>query len=215
MPSTERGPLRETERPTWSSSGETSRVVPTAGGNADGYNGLAIPVVSFTSYIARELGNRMGWHTGSASNGISTLGDETTLTTLGAAFFGTSGPVNWHESQGDAFNGSGTSLDVGGGDVLATLDGQLMSAYWNGGDAPGNPAVAGVATFPGERLLFNLDDDGLGGDPRNTFASLTPAGQAALVTGIDRISGLSAIPEPSSALLSLTSLMFLIRRKRR
>ena len=32
-------------------------------GNADGYNGLNIPVLNFTSYTARNAGNRMGWHT--------------------------------------------------------------------------------------------------------------------------------------------------------
>ena len=39
-----------------------------ANGNADGYNGLEIPVLNFTSYTARNAGNRMGWHTGSATN---------------------------------------------------------------------------------------------------------------------------------------------------
>jgi len=48
---------------------------------------------------------------------------------------------------------------VGGGNVLATIGGDILAAYWETGAAPGDPASAGVDTFPAPRLLMNLDDD--------------------------------------------------------
>jgi len=59
-----------------------------ANGNADGYNGLEIPVLNFTSYTARNAGNRMGWHTGSATNNKSVAGNETTITAAGSNLLG-------------------------------------------------------------------------------------------------------------------------------
>ncbi|MDA7881400.1 PEP-CTERM sorting domain-containing protein [Akkermansiaceae bacterium] len=183
-----------------------------SGGAADGYNALSIPVISFTSYVSRGgVGDRLGWHDGSASNTISTIGAETTLTTEGQAFFGIAGPVDWHESVGDSFNGLGVGPGVGTGDILATVGGQILIAHWDVGDAPANTADADVAVFPGERLLFNLDDDGT---TRSTFNSLTPAGSAALVSAIDSVSPLTAVPEPSTSLLGFLALGFLARRRR-
>lgn len=182
-----------------------------SGGNADGYNTLNIPVVSFTSYISRNAGNRLGWHTGSASNNLSTTGAETVITTAGTSLLGSTGPADWHESLGETFNGLGNSLAVGGGDVLATVGGQLLAAYWETGDAPGAPNEAGVANFPGPRLLFNLDDDGA---ERSTFNSLTAEGEAALIAALNVTTPLTAVPEPSSALLGLLALPLAFRRRR-
>jgi hypothetical protein len=44
------------------------------GGNAQGYNTLTIPVISPTSYVSRDAGDRLGWRTGSATNGPPTAG---------------------------------------------------------------------------------------------------------------------------------------------
>lgn len=183
-------------------------------GAADGYNGLTIPVISFTSYVARELGNRMGWHTGSANHLRSVTGDETTLTVAGATFFGDPvGTIDYYSMvAGDTFNGLGSGAGVGGGDVLATIGGDLLAAHWDIGDAPGNPTNAGVATFPGERLLFNLDNDP---SPTGEFTNLSEAGTAALITGLVKVGGLTAIPEPSGfALFGLGALGLIIRRRR-
>ena len=57
-------------------------------GRADGYNGLNIPVLNFTSYTARNVSNRMGWHTGSASANQLVAGAETTITAAGSSLLG-------------------------------------------------------------------------------------------------------------------------------
>ncbi|CAN5473407.1 hypothetical protein BH23VER1_BH23VER1_23300 [soil metagenome] len=184
-------------------------------GDSDGYNTLTIPVVSFTSYVSRQDGNRLGWHAGGATGDKSILGNETTLTAAGAALFGGSAGdmVDYYDmNPGDTFNGLGAG-SVGGGEILATIGGDILAARWDTGDAPGNPTNAGVAVFPGDRLLFNLDNDVAGGT--DDISNLTPAGRQALITSLGNV-GLQAIPEPSSALLGLAgAALLLVRRRRR
>ena len=110
-----------------------------ANGNADGYNGLEIPVLNFTSYTARNAGNRMGWHTGSATNNKSVAGNETTITAAGSNLLGV--PAGAYDlfanNVGGDFNGLGTgTASVGGGNVLATIGGDILAAYSETGAAP-------------------------------------------------------------------------------
>lgn len=179
--------------------------------DAAGYNALPIPVVSFTSYVSRQDSNRMGWHAGGATNNKLTAGNETVITAAGNSLFG-AGPFDWHDSADGTFNGLGTG-SVGGGDILATLGGDILVASWVAGDAPGNVTAAGVATFGGQRLLFNLDNDAVGSST-GTFASLTDAGEEALFKALLTV-GLIAIPEPATASLALLGLGGLMLRRRR
>lgn len=196
-------------------------------GVADGYNTLNAPVILFTSYVARETGNRLGWHTAGAASGASVLGNETTVTSAGATLFGlAAGAYNFFEGNpGDTFNGlSGDNPAVGGGSVISTIVGpnvfvsRLQAAYWAEGSAPGDPVAASPTgdpdfVFPGKRLLFNLDDDVAGG-VRTTFSNLTVEGEGALVASIGNVTGWAVIPEPSSALLALVGAAAFLRRRR-
>ncbi|MGK0186412.1 MAG: hypothetical protein ACI9R3_002195 [Verrucomicrobiales bacterium] len=181
--------------------------------NAQGYNSLTIPVLNFTSYTARNAGDRMGWHVGSASADKPVAGAETTLTEAGAAMLGL--PVGDYDffdtNAGGDFNGLGTGT-FGGGAVLATIGGDVLAAYWATGDAPGDTAAAGVDTFPGERLLLNLDDD-----PRPTgeFTAQTALGLQVYAGAIGQFGGLTAVPEPSTGLLGLIGAGMLALRRRR
>jgi hypothetical protein len=104
--------------------------------------------------------------------------------------------------------GGGTTA-FGGGSILATIGGDTLAAYWPAGAAPGNPTAATVATFPGNRLLFNLDND-VNGD----LGNITPAGRQALISAIDHATPLTAVPEPSSTLLVLAGASLLAVRHR-
>jgi len=189
-----------------------------SGGAADGYNALAIPVVSLTSYTVRTAGNRMGWHSGSTTTNKVIAGDETTVTAAGASILGVA--AGTHDllvasaAAADTFNGLGLGT-VGDGDILATVGGDLLAAYWEAGDAPGNPTEANVATFGGPRLLFNTDNDPTtGNDGTNDLLNMSPAGLQALTNAIDFATPLTAIPEPSTSLLGVLALGFLARRRR-
>lgn len=59
-----------------------------ASGLSDLYNTLSIPVVNFTAYTTRGVGNRLGWHSGAATTTTSVLGNESTVTAAGASIFG-------------------------------------------------------------------------------------------------------------------------------
>jgi hypothetical protein len=185
-----------------------------ANGNADGYNGLNIPVLNFTSYTARSADNRMGWHTDSATNDKSVAGAETTITAAGSLLLGIpAGDYDLFDTnEGGTFNGLGTgTASVGGGSILATIGGDILAAYWATGQAPGDPTAAGVDTFPAPRLLLNIDDD-----PRPTgeFTAQTDLGLQITVGAIADFGGLTVIPEPSTALLALAGLGLLGRRRR-
>ena len=192
-------------------------------GVADGYNTLAIPVIALTSYVARPDGNRLGWHTTGATTNAPVAAFETAVTAAGSTIFGiASGLADFFEGNpGGDFNGlSNIGFSVGGGTVLATIEGRLQSAYWAAGSAPGDPVAASPVgdpnfVFPGERFLFNLDNDVEGGGAF-TFQNLTPDGTAALVAGLSHVTGLAVIPEPSSALMAVVGIAAcgLCRRRR-
>ena len=185
-------------------------------GDADGYNAIDIPFINFTSYTAREAGNRLGWHDGSANNADSRDGAETTVTAAGAAMIGI--PEGDYDvwTDGRNFNGLGTSTNVGTGDILATVNGNILAAHWDAGDAPGNPTNAGLDTFPATRLLLNLDNEpNAGNDGMNDFTGLTTDGFEAYVGLIASNTPLNAVPEPSSCLMSLLGIGLVISRLRR
>ena len=187
-------------------------------GDADGYNAITIPFVNFTSYTARSAGNRLGWHTGSATNGGSRNGAETTVTATAAALLGSTFTAGAHDLYTDDpnFNGLGTSTDVGTGEILATVNGNILAAHWDAGDAPGDTAAAGVDTFPATRLLLNLDNEpNTGNNGVNDFTGMTATGLAAYVAAIDAATPLTAVPEPSVALLSSFAGLGLLFRRRR
>lgn len=152
---------------------------------AQGYNRLKIPVVVFSSLVARASEGRLGWHDGNAfiEPDLHAASAETKLTEAGVEIFGGSiyERVDWHEPSGGVFKLCGRG-SVGSGSVLAKLNESILVAHWDVGDAPGNPNVAGVNVFPGERLLFNLDNNGEGG--LDDFACLTPEGKAALTMAL-------------------------------
>lgn len=177
--------------------------------NSATFNALTIPVVCFTSYIARPDSGRWGWHSGAISGGWDVTGSETTVTAAGASILGVAaGTVDWFTiPTGSSFWGTGTG-SVGDGQILATLGGDILAAGWNTGDQSGT----GV-TFGGDRLLFNL--------PQNGTATVVPdtaTGQQALVNALTTYTTLQAVPEPGS--MALASLggglaLMLIRRRMR
>ncbi len=184
-------------------------------GNADGYNSIAIPFINMTSYTARGAGNRLGWHDGSAGNTGSRNGEETTVTAIGGALLGV--PAGTYDLWTDDlnFNGVGTSTNVGTGDILATLDGNLIAAHWDAGDAPGDTVSAGVATFPGTRLLLNIDNEpNAGNSGANDFTGLTALGTQAYAGVIAATTPLEQVPEPSTGILGLLGLGLVLRRRR-
>jgi hypothetical protein len=181
-----------------------------------GYNGLSIPVVALTSYVTRQDGNRLGWHASGNTTTTPVTGVEATITGVGAPILGFAAgnydfmtEVSGTDSQ---FNGlSAGTTTFGGGSILATIGSDTLAAYWPAGTAPGNPTAATVATFPGNRLLFNLDNDAPGGD----LGNINAAGEQALISAIDHATPLTAVPEPSSACLLLGAVGLVANRRRR
>ncbi|MGC6463999.1 MAG: PEP-CTERM sorting domain-containing protein [Akkermansiaceae bacterium] len=186
-----------------------------ANGDSDGYNGISIPFINFTAYTARDLGNRLGWHTSSANNASSRVGDETTVTAAGAAILGLAAGDFDFFTDDPNFNGlSVGTTGFGGGEILATIGGNTLAAFWESGDAPGG-VNSGQTNFPGPRLLFNLDNEpGTGNDGTNDFTGMTSEGIFALRSAIDFATPLTAVPEPSTGLLGLLGLGLLARRRR-
>jgi len=189
-------------------------------GNADGWNAVSIPVVNLTSYTARDAGNRMGWHLNSTSTGTLIAGNETTVTAFGAEIFGVAaGTYDFliaSAAAADNFNGLASGqTGFGDGNILATVGGDTLAAFWKAGAAPGG-VNSGVATFPANRLLFNIDNDpNAGNNGVNDVANMSAAGAAALVSAIDFATPLTAVPEPSTSLLGLLALGFAAGRRRR
>ena len=172
-------------------------------GDAAGYNTLTIPVVSMTSYTVRQDGDRLGWHASGATTNKPIAGDESTVTADGLAILGVpAGSYDFLEGTVN-FNGLGAGTDAyGGGSILASVGGDTLAAYWAPGSAPGNPTAATVDTFPGPRLLFNVDNEpNAGNDGANDLKNMTAAGTQALISAIDYATPLNAVPEPSSAVL--------------
>jgi hypothetical protein len=168
-------------------------------GNSDGYNGNAIPVVSLTSYTVRTFGNRMGWHNSSTTTATLIVGAESTVTAAGASILGV-----------------GATGSLGGGQLLASGGTDILAAYWDAGAAPGNTTEAGVLTFGGPRLLFNIDNDpNAGNNGANDLANMSPLGLSSLRSAIDFATPLTAVPEPSTSLLGLAALGLLGILRRR
>ena len=185
--------------------------------DAAGYNTLAIPMVSFTSYTVRENGNRLGWHASSTTTNKPIAGDETTVTADGLSILGVpAGTYDFLEGAAN-FNGLGVGTTAyGGGTILATVGGDTLAAYWATGSAPGNPTAATVDTFAGPRLLFNVDNEpNAGNNGANDLQNMTALGTQALITAIENTTPLVAVPEPSSAaFLALAGLGVFVRRRR-
>ncbi len=156
--------------------------------NSASFNALTIPVVCFTSYVARPDVNRWGWHSGAISTtGASVAGSETTVTAEGAAAFGVAaGAVDWFSMPaGDNFYALGTG-SVGEGVILATMAGNILAAHWDAGEQSGTGTV-----FGGTRLLFNL--------PQNGAATVMPdvTGLQALAEALTTFTDLVALPDDS------------------
>lgn len=170
---------------------------------AAAFNALTVPLVSFTSYVTRPDGNRLGWESGAVNTTSPLTGAETTLTAAGAAVFGgTAGStVDWYDGVAN-LNAAGTGT-VGTGEILATINGNILAAHWG----PGTTS-AGGATFPDDRLLFNLQD-------ASGLVFPNAAGQQALINSLVAYTPLIAVPEPSVTLFSLGALGLLALRRRR
>jgi fibronectin-binding autotransporter adhesin len=153
--------------------------------NSASFNALTVPVVAFTSYVTRPLDGRWGWHDGDVAAGLSTVGAETTVTAAGATAFGVAaGTVDWLPEP-DTFNAAGIG-SAGGGDILATIGGNILAAHWNAG------ALSGTGTpFGGNRFLFNFNESGTGGITRLP----TAAGQQALINALVTYTPLTAIAD--------------------
>lgn len=135
--------------------------------NTATFNALTIPVVCFTSYVARPDGSRWGWHTGPIGAFHTLSGNETVVTQAGASVFGGAGAVDWWNDATWGFSAPGTGT-VGDGRILATSPaGEIIVAYWKAGEKSGSGAV-----FGSKRLLFNVPDQGSGNpvDLPNTAA---------------------------------------------
>ena len=75
-------------------------------------------------------------HVGSATNGGSINGAETTVTAAGASMIGLAeGPHDFYTDDA-SFNGLGLGSAVGTDDILATINGNILAAHWDAGDAP-------------------------------------------------------------------------------
>lgn len=177
--------------------------------NSATFNALTIPIVCFTSYIARPDTDRWGWHSGGAVAGLVDSGSETTVTAAGASIFGVAeGTYDFITNAGTGWAfGDGT---VGTGNILAAvgLDGVaspgvttgILAAGWLAGEQSAMGAV-----FGGNRLLWNVFQT-------PTLAPDTAAGKQALINVLEYYTDLQAIPEPAAmVILGLGAL--LIRRK--
>ena len=154
--------------------------------NSEIFNALEIPVVCFTSYVARPDGARWGWHSGGIGAFHTLSGDETVVTEAGASVFGVEGPVDWWNDASWGFSAPGTGT-VGDGQILATSPaGEIVVAYWKAGDTSGTGS-----TFGSDRLLFNVPDQG-----SNLPVDLpnTDAGRQALIDAFNFFLGLGYGP---------------------
>lgn len=180
--------------------------------NSLAFNQLTIPIVAVTSYVIRPDADRWGWESGGIANmPAGTIdGNETTVTAAGAAVFGAAGTYDWYTTSGTKvstdFNAAGTGT-VGGGEILATIGGNILVAAWETGES-----TAGGTAVGGNRLLFNMPDYNSNG---GVELPNTAAGQAALRTAIDTYTPLTAIPEPSGTALLLGGLGMLTLLRRR
>ena len=124
--------------------------------NSEAFNALTIPVVSFTSYITRPDDSRWAWHEGGVVSTNLVDGSETTVTAAGALIFGVAADSqnDWFVSPPAELRAAGSGL-VGDGEILASIGPDIVAAHWGTGDA-----IASTSIVAGERLLFNLSQDG-------------------------------------------------------
>lgn len=194
--------------------------------NSRAWNGLTIPVVSLTSYVSRDSGNRWAWH--SASTVVeSAVGSETSVTAAGSSVLGaTAGATDFYidgARTGNDINALGGG-SLGDGVLLAEgPNSSIVAASWDAGDSFGGTVDGATPdTAGGDRLLFNLNEPILGGavnDDRiaslDPAATLTSAGVDALVSAIDSETPLTVVPEPSTSLLGAFAVgLAMIRRRR-
>ena len=148
--------------------------------NTAQFNALTNPVVCFTSYASRPDGGRWGWHDGSATGGWSITNAETTVTAAGSELFGVAaGSTNdWFtNTAANNFYATGSG-EIGGGEILATLGGDILVAHWSAGDMFGS----GIDSAGGERLLFNLPEIS---SSSSVIIPDTDAGQQALLDALN------------------------------
>lgn len=169
---------------------------------AAAFNAITVPVVSFTSYVTRPDGNRLGWEGGPVIGTNPVTDAESSLTLLGATVFGgVQGAVDWYDGTAN-FNAAGTG-SLGGGELLASIGGSTLAAHWSTGSLS-----AGGVVFPADRFLFNLQD-------ASGLVLPNAAGQDALVRALTTYTRLIAVPEPSTASMSGLAALGLLAANRR
>lgn len=154
--------------------------------NSATFNAMTNPVVCFTSYVARDLGGRWGWHSGSADGNF----DQTnmTVTAAGATVLGlTAGSgYTFYSNAGSEYGVSQDGASVGGGSVLVTVPlvaggNGILAAGWTAGQTN---AIG--QTFGGNRLLWNVFEN-------PTLAPDTVKGRLALVRALEFYTPLRAL----------------------
>ena len=153
------------------------------------FNALTNPVVCFTSYAARPDSGRLGWHDGGATGPWSLTNAEMVVTAAGADVFGVAANSSndWYTVD-NSFYATGSG-NVGDGEILATLGGDIVAAHWSAGDMFGS----GVDSAGGERLLFNLTEVSSGS---TVIVPDTEVGQQALLDALNAYTPLGDGDDP-------------------
>ena len=166
--------------------------------------------------------NRFGWVDTGSLPFDSTAGDESTLTALGIADSVFTGVTVGGSNEVDLWDvdGVGGQIDrlggigpIGGGEVLATVDGgtALGVARFPTASALAATGISGstATTHGGERIFLAMH----AGSPSDDPANLSDDGRIVLDNALIEF-GLEQVPEPSASLLIVLSGFLLARRKR-